>query len=185
MRRRSRAGGKPAKSQRRKTTTLERRHASKAVLRGSSSTGQEAEVVRLTRELHEALKQQTATSEVLGVISSSPGELQPVFEAILANAKRLCEAQFGILYLSDGDMLRFGADVGTPQKFAEFQRQRGVFRPRPGTRLEHVMLTKEVSHTTDLAITAVPDMSAVLGGARSTVYVPMIKDEQIIGVICI
>jgi hypothetical protein len=74
--------------------------------------------VRLTRALHEALKQQTATSEVLGVISSSPGELQPVFKAILANAKRLCEAQFGILYLSDGDMLRFGADVGTPPKFA-------------------------------------------------------------------
>jgi len=119
------------------------------------------------------------------VISSSPGKLQPAFEAILANAKRLCEAQFGILYLSDGDMLHFGANVGTPPKFVEFQRQRGVFRPRPGTRLEHVMLTKEVSHTTDLAITAVPDMSAVLGGARSTVYVPMLKDEQIIGVICI
>jgi class 3 adenylate cyclase/putative methionine-R-sulfoxide reductase with GAF domain len=143
------------------------------------------ENVRLLNELRESLEQQTATSEVLGVISSSPGALQPVFKAILANAKRLCEAQFGILYLSDGDMLRFGADVGTPPKFAEFQRQRGVFRARPGTRLEHVMLTKEVSHTADLATTAVPDMSAVLGGARSTVYVPMLKDEQIIGVICI
>jgi len=99
---------------------------------------------------------------VLGVISSSQGELQPVFKAILANAKRLCEAQFGILYLSDGDMLRFGADIGTSPKFAEFQRQRGVFRPRPGTRLEHVMLTKEVSHTADLAATTVPDMSDVL-----------------------
>jgi class 3 adenylate cyclase/putative methionine-R-sulfoxide reductase with GAF domain len=144
-----------------------------------------SELRQRTNDLTETLEQQTATSEVLGVISSSPGELQPVFKAILANAKRLCEAQFGILYLSDGDRLRFGADVGTPPKFAEFQRQRGVFRPRPGTRLEHVMLTKEVSHTADLATTAVPDMSAVLGGARSTVYVPMLKDEQIIGVICI
>ena len=60
---------------------------------------------------------------MLGVISSSQGELQPVFKAILANAKRLCEAQFGILYLSDGDMLRFGADIGTSPKFAEFQRR--------------------------------------------------------------
>jgi GAF domain-containing protein len=143
------------------------------------------ELRQRTDDLTESLQQQTATSEVLQVISSSPGELQPVFESILANAKRLCEAQFGILYLSDSDMLRFGADVGTPPKFAEFQRQRGVFRPRPGTRLEHVMLTKEISHTADLTATAVPDMSAVLGGARSTVYVPMLKDEEIIGVICI
>src|SRR6516162_9855884 len=143
------------------------------------------ELRQRTDDLSKALEQQTATSEVLRVISSSPGELQPVFEAILANAKRLCEAQFGILYLSDGDMLRFAADVGTPPKFAEFQRQRGVFRPRPGTRLEHVMLTKEISHTADLTATAVPDMSALLGGARSTVYVPMLKDEEIIGVICI
>jgi len=138
-----------------------------------------------TTNLTESLEQQTATSEVLRVISSSPGELEPVFQAMLENATRICEAQFGILYLSDGDMFRFGADVGTPPKFAEFQRQRGVFRPRPGTRLEHVMLTKEVNHTADLTTTAVPDMSAVLGGARSTVYVPMLKDEQIIGVICI
>ena len=143
------------------------------------------ELRQRTDDLSKALEQQTATSEVLRVISSSPGELQPVFEAILANAKRLCDAQFGILYLSDGDMLRFAADVGTPPKFAEFQRQRGVFRPRPGTRLEHVMLTKEISHTADLTATAVPDMSALLGGARSTVYVPMLKDEEIIGVICI
>jgi class 3 adenylate cyclase/putative methionine-R-sulfoxide reductase with GAF domain len=143
------------------------------------------ENTRLLNELRESLAQQTATSEVLRVISSSPGELEPVFQAMLENATRICEAQFGILYLSDGDMLRFGADVGTPPKFAEFQRQRGVFRPRPGTRLEHVMLTKEVNHTADLTTTAVPDMSAVLGGARSIIYVPMLRDEQVIGVICI
>ena len=143
------------------------------------------ELRQRTDDLTELLEQQTATSEVLGVISRSPSELQSVFEAILANARRLCEAQFGILYLSDGDMLRFGADVGTPLKFAEFQQQRGMFRPRPGTRLEHVMLTREVTYTADLAATAVPDMAAVLGGARSTVWVPMLKDEEIIGVICI
>jgi GAF domain-containing protein len=143
------------------------------------------ELRQRTTDLTESLEQQIATSEVLGVISRSPGELQSVFEAVLANARRLCEAQFGILYLSDGDMLRFGADVGTPPKFAEFQQQRGMFRPRPGTRLEHVMLTKVMTHTADLAATAVPDMAAVLGGARSTVWVPMLKDEEIIGVICI
>jgi len=91
------------------------------------------ELRQRTTNLTESLEQQTATSEVLRVISSSPGELEPVVQAMLENATRICEAQFGILYLSDGDMSRFGADVGTPPKFAEFQRQRGVFPPRPGT----------------------------------------------------
>jgi two-component system, NtrC family, sensor kinase len=183
MRRRSRS--KPAKARRRKLQTPKRRNTTTVRRRRSSAKAEETEFARLARERDDALGQLSAATHVLAVINSSPRDLKPIFQAILSNAKRLCEAQFGILYLSDGDMLRFGADVGTPLKFAEFQRQRGVFRPRPGTRLEHVMLTKEVSHTTDLAITAVPDMSAVLGGARSTVYVPMLKDEQIIGVICI
>jgi adenylate cyclase len=185
MRRRFRTGS--GKSRRRKPAAPKRPSGTEAARSRSSSAavGQEPTFTLLEAERDEAQRQLSAASNVLKIISSSAGDLKPVFDSILRHAKHLCEAQFGILYFSDGDMLRFGADVGTPPKFAEFQSQRGIFRPRPGTRLECVMLTKEVSHTADLTATVVPDMSAVLGGARSTIYVPMLKDEELIGVICL
>ena len=90
------------------------------------------ENTRLLNELRQSLEQQTATAEVLGVISSSPGELEPVFRAMLENATHICEAKFGVLYLFDGEMLAVGAEVETPPKYAEFQKQRGRFQPTPG-----------------------------------------------------
>ena len=105
MRRRDRADGKAAKTQRRKT--LKRGNAPKAVRRrGHRATGKETNVEQPTRELEEALEQRTATSEVLKVISSSPGELEPVFNAMLANATRICEATFGNLFLCEGPIFR-------------------------------------------------------------------------------
>src|SRR5207253_7510912 len=89
----------------------------------------EAEQQR-TRELSEALEQQTATSEVLGVISSSPGDLEPVFQAMLANATRICEANFGVLFRFKGDAVEAAAMVGVPPAFAEFW-ERGPQRPGP------------------------------------------------------
>ena len=87
------------------------------------------ELRQRTDDLSEALEQQTATSEVLRVISSSPGELEPVFQAMLENAIRICEARFGILYRFDGKAFQFAAEVGTPPEYAVFQRQRGPFQP--------------------------------------------------------
>ena len=98
MSRRSRAGGKPAKSQRRKTTTLKHRNAPKAARsRGASIAGQETVVARLTRERDEALLRETANSEILRLISKSPGDLELVFRTILEDATRICNAKFGTL----------------------------------------------------------------------------------------
>jgi two-component system, NtrC family, sensor kinase len=145
------------------------------------------ELRQRTDDLSEALEQQTATSEVLRVISSSPGELEPVFQAMLENAIRICEARFGILYRFDGKAFQFAAEVGTPPEYAVFQRQRGPFQPTPGRPLDHVMRTKRMSHIADAAADAVisPGPTARLGGARSMVAVPMLKDEVLIGAIVI
>ena len=121
MGRRSKTGRKTIKAGRHKKT---RPNAPIVVRRrNSSATSQETEIVRLTRELEEALGQQTATSEVLKVISSSPGELELVFQAMLQNARRICEAEFGVLYRCEGDALRAVAMHGAPQPYVEERRR--------------------------------------------------------------
>src|SRR5262249_12418713 len=96
------------------------------------------ENTRLLNELRQSLEQQTATSEVLGVISSSPGELKPVFQTMLENAVRICEAKFGSLFRFDGEHFHFAAEVGTPLEYADFERRRGPIKPQPGGQLERV-----------------------------------------------
>ena len=143
------------------------------------------EVKARTRDLSESLQQQMATSEVLEVISTSPGELEPVFNSVLKNAISICGAQFGNLFLIDSDGARWEAGVGTPAKLAEYFTQSKSFRPTPGSHLDRVMRTKQVSHTADDAAEAVIGAAARLGGARSTVCVPMVKDEVLVGAIFI
>ncbi len=139
------------------------------------------ELRQRTTDLTESLEQQTATSEVLRVISSSPGDLEPVFQAMLVNATRICEAKFGEIFRFDGNAFYYAARVGTPPEFAEFQRQRGPFQPTVGGGMDRMMRTKQVVHATDNAAEAVPTPAARLGGARSTVWVPMLKDDKLIG----
>jgi GAF domain-containing protein/anti-sigma regulatory factor (Ser/Thr protein kinase) len=143
------------------------------------------ENARLLNELRESLEQQTATADVLRVISSSPGELEPVFQAMLENATRICEAKFGTLFRFDGDAFHFAAEVGAPLEYAEFYRQRGAFQPMPGGLLDRVMLTKQVSPIADFAAEPVPSPAARLAGARSGVSVPMLKDDALVGAIFI
>jgi GAF domain-containing protein len=143
------------------------------------------ENTRLLNELRQSLEQQTATSEVLQVISSSPGDLAPVFQSMLENATRICEAKFGALLSFDGNMFQFAAEVGTPPEFGQFMRQRGPFSPFPGSHLDRVMRTKQLSHTVDYAAEAVDAPPVRLGGARSTVDVPMLKDGTLVGVLSI
>ena len=141
------------------------------------------ENARLLNELRESLEQQTATSEVLKVISSSPGELEPVFNAMLENATRICDAKFGTLFRVEGNAFHLAAQFGTPPELAEFQRQRGPFVPGAGSLLADVMRTKQVGHTADYAAKDPSSPPAKLGGARSFVAVPMLKDVVTIGVI--
>jgi two-component system, NtrC family, sensor kinase len=143
------------------------------------------ENTRLLNELRQSLEQQTATADVLRVISSSPGQLEPVFQAMLENAVRICEAKFGTLYRFDGEMYQMAASVGTPPEFDEFQRRRGPFRPTPGIILDQIMRTKQMSHCADVAAEPVNAATARLGGARSIVGVPMLKDDLLIGAIVI
>jgi two-component system, NtrC family, sensor kinase len=144
------------------------------------------ENTRLLNELRESLQRQTATSEVLSVISSSPGDLQPVFDAMLENATRICEAKFGTLFRYDGERFDAAASIGTPPALVEFQKQRGRFRPGPGDGLlGRVLHTREVAHTVDYAEEAYRAPPARLGGARSTVAVPMLKNDALVGAIVI
>jgi GAF domain-containing protein len=143
------------------------------------------ENARLLNELRESLEQQTATSAVLSVISTSPGELEPVFRAIVENAVKLCEAKFGHLLRFDGKEFRVAAGFDTPPELAEFQTRRGPYQPTPGTLMDRVMRTKQVSHSADYAAEPTPGGPAKFGGARSTVVVPMLKDDVLIGAITI
>ena len=139
----------------------------------------------LEMKLAEALEQQTATSEVLQVISSSPGELEPVFQAMLANATRICDAKFGMLLRYDGDAFHPAATLNLPPALADFLRLRGPWRPEPGTSLYRLLQTKEASHTIDQATEPVQAPSAKLAGARSHISVPMLKEGNIVGAIAI
>ena len=143
------------------------------------------ELRQRTGDLTESLEQQTATSEVLKVISSSPGELEPVFEAVLSNATRLCDAKFGSMHLNEGGVFRTAAQHNTPAALNEYQRKRGPFQPRPGTPHHRVLETKQVVHSADHSVTGTPTAAATIGGAKSHLAVPMLKDNEVAGVIVI
>ena len=144
------------------------------------------ELRQRTADLSESLEQQTATSEVLKIISSSQGELRPVFEAMLENATRICEANFGVLNLHENGAFRVGAMHNVPLAFANWLKdQPDGYRPIPGSQLDNVLRTKQLSVTADNAVEANPGRATTLGGARSIVCVPMIKDDELVGAITI
>ena len=152
----------------------------------------EAEQQR-TRELSESLDQQTATSEVLRVISSSPGELEPVFKAMLENATRICEAKFGILHFYESGGFRIGSTHNLPAALASAIAQRGpLLHPSPLHPLARVVASKQLVHIRDY----IDDPAykggepatiklVELGAAHSVLYVPMLREKELIGVIVI
>jgi hypothetical protein len=106
---------------------------------------------RLTRERDEALEREKASAEVLRIISTSPGELKPIFQAMLENAVRICEAKFGVLDRFDGNAFHFAAEVGSPPALGDFIRRRGSFVPEAGVPLDRLLQTKKVIHIVDAA----------------------------------
>jgi two-component system, NtrC family, sensor kinase len=148
------------------------------------------ELRQRTDDLSESLEQQTATSEVLQIISSSPGELEPVFNTMLQNAVRICDAKFGHLWLREGDALRIGATHGAPSAFVDYLRNEPIYRPKPKTGLGELMRAKKTFHLADVA--ALPthgdklrEATINLAGARTLVGVPMLKENEVIGAIVI
>src|SRR5580692_6220656 len=145
MRRRSRASGKPVKTRRRKAATPQRLSAPKVGGRRTpSGTNASTTIALLRRERDEALEQLSAASEILKVISSSPGDLKPVFEAILEKATGICEANFGFLFRLDDGVVHVGATLGVPLALAKFMQ--GVRRPGPHTATARAMRTGQVIH---------------------------------------
>ena len=205
MRRRSRTGGEPVKTRRHKTAARKLGDAPKPMERRSSvAADQETKVAQLTRErdealeqLSEAFEQQTATSEVLKIISSSPGDLQPVFDTILENATRICEAKFGTLQLYESGGFRMKSMHNAPRAYAEAIAQRDeqrepIFRPGALSGLGRVAATKQTVHISDYSKDAAykernPGAVRIveLAGARTLLNVPMLKDDELIGVIVI
>jgi signal transduction histidine kinase len=155
-----------------------------------SYTDLEKKVEDRTHELSEALEQQTATSEVLRVISSSPGELEPVFNTMLENATRICDAKFGMLFLHDAGVFRNVASHDVPPAWAEYLQRNPIIRPEPNLPLGRVARTKGVAHIADVTqeqayIDRVPPLVGVadLGGVRTLVAVPMLKEKELLGAI--
>jgi signal transduction histidine kinase/CheY-like chemotaxis protein len=158
----------------------------------ASSTDFEQKVSFLTHELKQALEQQSATSEVLRAINTSHGELEPVFQAMLANAVRICEAQFGTLYLCEGDGFRAVSMHNAPPGYAKARAQGSLIHPHRDTSLWRAANTRKIAQIVDVTIEkgyVERDpfvVSAVdLGGYRAVLSVPMLKEDNLIGVISI
>ena len=188
MKRRSRTGREASEARRRKALKTKRRDASKTVSL-SAPIAADPEVARLTRELSEALERQAATSEVLQIVSESPGDLQPVLTSMLENAVRICGATFGNIYRWDGEALHMLASHNTPPAFAE-ERRRSPYRPYPKSPVGRMLVTKRLVHMSDVmaedvytkkldpvAVTAV-----TLGGIRTLLGVPLLNKGEMIGV---
>jgi GAF domain-containing protein len=190
VKRRSRAGGKTTKAQRAKAA-LPKRGSGRLRARRPAATGRETKVARLTRELKEAQEQQAATSEVLRSIAGSRGELEPVFNIILASANRLCQANYGTMYLRESNGFRAAARQGhLPETVDRLWWRGDVFQPPPGVPMSRAIAIRRPVLVTDLADEPSyreGDAWMIAGidqaGIRSMCTVPMLKDDEVVGLV--
>jgi signal transduction histidine kinase len=183
VKRRGKAKDRPINGLRRNTA----RKARRARNADTSPAELREQLDQRTRERNEALEQQAATSKVLQVISSSSGDLEPIFATMLAEAVRICDANFGNIYRWDGDALHLTATHNTPAAFADLRRRlpiRGTLTPAG-----HMVATKKTVHVADLAAEPIytehqePGAVAAveLGGVRTLLILPILKDNELIG----
>ena len=179
--RRSRAGGKPPKM-RRRTAARKRGNAPKLALRRTTSAGQETQIARLTRQLHEAQEQQRATGEILGVVARSRTDVQSVLDTVCQSAAQLCEAYDAAIWRSDGDRLFVVAHHGPIAQIESVPLVRGSVVGRS-------ILDKRTVHIADLQIQAdefpVTSELAQRLGFRTGLYVPLMREGVAIGVIAL
>jgi GAF domain-containing protein len=187
MKRRSSAGGKPARSRRLDESSKSKARSSPKALSSSlSHNGAESEVVQLREELHEAREQQTATAEVLGVISRSKFELQPVLQSVVDTALRLCRAEQAVIYRPENGVYRFAAGHSLVPDYMEIEMKTEI-RPGSGTAVGRAVLTRKVARIDD----ALADphyekkADARVGGVRSMIGVPLIREGEPIGAIAL
>jgi transcriptional regulator with GAF, ATPase, and Fis domain len=190
MRRRSRASSKLANARSRKA--VKRRTTSKDVRRPSSSARPKIGAAQLARERDEALEQLSGASEVLKVIGSSSGDLKPVFQTMLAKAVGLCQAKFGVLWLREGDRFRSVAlhNVPVSQRQAREREPLVQFGPHSGS--GRAIRTKRAVHIPDLMndegyLKRDPRLIGLVetGGARAAVFTPLLKDNEVIGILVV
>jgi GAF domain-containing protein len=187
MRRRSKTSGEPAKTRRRKTVTLKRGNAPKAVRRrDSSTTSQETKVARLSRERDEALEHQHATSDILKVISRSTFNLQAVLDSLVESAARLCDADFAFIYQRFGDLFHLAAIHGFSGDFIQYQKQNPIPLGR-GSLTGRTALEREMVHIPD--VLEDPEYtwtkSVELAQFRTMLGIPLLREGVPIGVIAL
>ncbi len=183
---RRKIGGKAAKT--RRLNTLKRRNAPKAARHRSSLAAGNVDVEQLTRELALAREREAATAEVLKIISSSQGELEPVFQAMLENATRICEAKFGTLFLREADAFRAVATFNAPRAYVEALAREPLIRPPPDVPLGRVAMSNQVAQIADIKTThsyierhPFVFEAVELAGYRSVLAVPMVKGNELVG----
>jgi GAF domain len=185
------ASRKPPTTRQRKTENPKRSTTSNAAGRTTSSVADLQErLERQAREIEHAREERAAISEVLRVISSSPGDLQPAFAAMLENAVRICGAKFGNLWLYDGESFRIGATYGAPPAYVEYLRREGPFRADARVGIGRLAQTRQTYQVADVAAQPTHNnklrvATIDLAGARTVLGVPMLKDGKVVGSIVI
>jgi GAF domain len=179
VKRSGKASGKRSKALPRSPAKLKRGNAPVVRQRGAGATDLRQKLH--ARQLREMQEQQVATSEVLRAISNSRGDLEPVFQAMLRNATRICAAKFGILFRFHYGLFHPASLLGVPPPFADALDRQGPFPPVPGRLFGRLSKTKKVVHILDRATEAIVSPAVRYGGARSSIGVPLLKNNELVG----